>query len=237
MSRAKELKETYNLISNIQRSVFSLNAEGPFNLIRPACLGDRDGYNDGSCAVRAASHGLLTLMLKKFETALEGMIFNSRWLLAPFYVGLVGSVILLLVKFCQEFIHVAPHILDSSEGDAILAILTLVDMSLVANLLLIIIFSGYENFVSKIDAAGHEDKPEWMGKIDFSGLKLKLIASIVAISAIELLKSFVNIEQALTPSAGELQLKWKVIIHVILVLSGVMFAVMDRIAEPNHEQH
>ena len=99
-------------------------------------------------------------MLKKLENALEGMIFNSRWLLAPFYIGLVGAVILLLVKFGQEFIHVAPHILDSTEGDAILAILTLVDMSLVANLLLIIILSGYENFVSKIDTAGHEDKPD-----------------------------------------------------------------------------
>ena len=102
-------------------------------------------------------------MMKKIETTLEGLIFNSRWLLAPFYIGLVGAIVLLLVKFGQEFIHMAPHILDSSEGDAILAILTLVDMSLVANLLLIIIFSGYENFVSKIDAAGHEDKPEWMG--------------------------------------------------------------------------
>ena len=180
-------------------------------------------------------------MLKKLENALEGMIFNSRWLLAPFYIGLVGAVILLLVKFGQEFIHVAPHILDSTEGDAILAILTLVDMSLVANLLLIIILSGYENFVSKIDTAGHEDKPDWMGKVDFSALKLKLIASIVAISAIELLKSFVNMEKILVPGtglgSGETQLMWKVIIHVVLVISGVLFAVMDRVAEPKDGNH
>jgi len=110
-------------------------------------------------------------------------------------------------------------------------------MSLVANLLLIIIFSGYENFVSKIDAAGHEDKPEWMGKVDFSGLKLKLIASIVAISAIELLKSFVNMDKILVPDSGETQLMWKVIIHVVLVISGVLFAVMDRVAEPKNGQH
>ena len=175
-------------------------------------------------------------MLKKLENGLEGMIFNSRWLLAPFYIGLV-----LLVKFGQEFIHVAPHILDSTEGDAILAILTLVDMSLVANLLLIIILSGYENFVSKIDTAGHEDKPDWMGKVDFSALKLKLIASIVAISAIELLKSFVNMEKILVPGtglgSGETQLMWKVIIHVVLVISGVLFAVMDRVAEPKDGNH
>ena len=183
------------------------------------------------------SQGSITPMLKKFEKGLEGMIFNSRWLLAPFYIGLVGAVFLLLVKFGQEFFHVAPHILDSSEGDAILAILTLVDMSLVANLLLIIIFSGYENFVSKIDAADHEDKPEWMGKVDFSGLKLKLIASIVAISAIELLKSFVNMDKILIPESGETQLMWRVIIHVVLVISGVLFAVMDRVAEPKGEHH
>ena len=181
----------------------------------------------------------ITLMLKKLENGLEGMIFNSRWLLAPFYIGLVGAVILLLVKFGQEFFHMAPHILDSTEGDAILAILTLVDMSLVGNLLLIIILSGYENFVSKIATAGHEDKPDWMGKVDFSALKLKLIASIVAISAIELLKSFVNMEKILVPGSesGETQLMWKVIIHVVLVISGVLFAVMDRVAEPKEGHH
>jgi len=187
------------------------------------------------------SQGSIKPMLKKFEKGLEGMIFNSRWLLAPFYIGLVGAVFLLLVKFGQEFFHVAPHILDSSEGDAILAILTLVDMSLVANLLLIIILSGYENFVSKIDTAGHEDKPDWMGKVDFSALKLKLIASIVAISAIELLKSFVNMEKILVPGtglgSGETQLMWKVIIHVVLVISGVLFAVMDRVSEPKDGHH
>lgn len=172
-------------------------------------------------------------MLKKIENTLEGLIFNSRWLLAPFYIGLVGAVILMMVKFVQEFIHVAPHILDSSEGEAILAILTLVDMSLVANLLLIIILSGYENFVSKIDAAGHEDKPDWMGKMDFSSLKQKLIASIVAISAIELLKVFINIDKVL----DERTLRWKVGIHITLVISGVLFAVMDRLSEPKNGQH
>ena len=172
-------------------------------------------------------------MLKKIEDTLEGMIFSSRWLLAPFYVGLVGAVILLLVKFVQEFTYMVPHLLDSTEGEAILAILTLVDMSLVANLLLIIILSGYENFVSKIDAAGHEDKPDWMGKMDFSSLKLKLIASIVAISAIELLKAFINMDKVL----DERVLKWKVGIHITLVISGVLFAVMDRLSDPKSNQH
>jgi uncharacterized protein (TIGR00645 family) len=115
-------------------------------------------------------------------------------------------------------------------------------MSLVANLLLIIIFSGYENFVSKIDTAGHEDRPDWMGKVDFSGLKIKVIASIVAISAIELLKAFVNVSNIGTPGTPgtwmieDKQLAWKVGIHSTLVLSGVLFAHMDKIAEstPKH---
>lgn len=164
--------------------------------------------------------------MKKIEHALEVVIFNSRWLLAPFYIGLVVGILMLLVKFLQEFLHILPHIFDSSESEVILAILTLVDMSLVANLLIIIIFSGYENFVSKIDTAGHEDRPEWMGKVDFSGLKVKLIASIVAISAIELLKAFVNVAAYTTE-----QLAWKVGIHAVLISSGVLFALMDKIAE------
>lgn len=176
--------------------------------------------------------------MRYIEKGLELLIFNSRWILAPFYLGLVVSMLILLVKFAQEFFHVSAHILDGTESEVILAILTLVDMSLVANLLLIIIFSGYENFVSKIDTAGHEDRPEWMGKVDFSGLKVKLIASIVAISAIELLKAFVNISIAIDDltepaewSVSDTKLAWKVGIHAMLVVSGVLFALMDRIAE------
>jgi uncharacterized protein (TIGR00645 family) len=169
--------------------------------------------------------------MKSIEHALEVLMFNSRWLLAPFYLGLVASVVLLLVKFIQELFHVAPHIFSGSESEIVLAILTLVDMSLVANLLLIIIFSGYENFVSKINTAGHEDRPDWMGKVDFSGLKLKLIGSIVAISGIELLKSFVNLNVADINDQQQAYLGWKVGLHLTFVFSGVMFALMDRIAE------
>jgi uncharacterized protein (TIGR00645 family) len=192
-------------------------------------------------------------MIKGLEHLLEVLIFNSRWLLAPFYLGLVACIVILLVKFGQEFFHLVPHILDGKESDIILAILTLVDMSLVANLLLIIIFSGYENFVSKIDTAGHEDRPEWMGKVDFSGLKVKVIASIVAISAIELLKAFVGVgteaqelNAALATTgqaaavaewqwtANDKALVWKVVIHIILVVSGVLFAYMDRLSVQTH---
>jgi uncharacterized protein (TIGR00645 family) len=181
--------------------------------------------------------------MKKIEHSLELLVFNSRWLLAPFYLGLVVGVGMVLVKFLQELFHVLPHLLEIKEGELILAVLTLVDVSLVGNLLLIIIFSGYENFVSKIDTAGHEDRPDWMGKVDFSGLKIKVIASIVAISAIELLKAFVFIGgqslEATQMTAGaawtwteaDKAVAWKLVIHVILVISGVLFALMDRIAE------
>ena len=181
--------------------------------------------------------------MKRVEHALEVLMFNSRWLLAPFYLGLVFSIALLLIKFGQEFIHMLPTIFTMSESEVILAILTLVDMSLVANLLIIIIFSGYENFVSKIDTAGHEDRPSWMGKVDFSGLKIKLIASIVAISAIELLKAFVNVTSVGIASdvgiwtVADKQLAWKVGIHFVLIVSGVLFAVMDRVAEGTKSHH
>lgn len=168
-------------------------------------------------------------MFGKVEDTLEATIFKSRWLLAPFYLGLILSIVLLFIKFAQELWHMITHAMTTSEADLIVAILALVDMSLVGSLLLMIIFSGYEIFVSKINVSGHEDKPDWMGKVDFSGLKLKVIGAIVAISAIDLLKSFMNIPGELT-DANENSLKWKVIIHMTFVLSGVLFAVMDKIA-------
>jgi uncharacterized protein (TIGR00645 family) len=163
------------------------------------------------------------------EKSLEGIIFKSRWLLAPFYLGLVFSIILLFVKFAQELWHMMTHVFEASEADVIVEILALVDMSLVASLLLMIIFSGYEIFVSKIDVAGHEDRPDWMGKVDFSGLKLKVIGAIVAISAIDLLKTFMNIPAELSAEDAN-TIMWKVIVHMTFVVSGVLFAVMDKVA-------
>ena len=168
-------------------------------------------------------------MLKKIENNLESIIFKSRWLLAPFYLGLIVSIVILFIKFAQEFWHIASHLFTASESDVIIGILALIDMSLVSSLLLMIIFSGYEIFVSKIDVHDHEDCPDWMGKVSFSGLKLKLIGAIVAISAIDLLKVFINMPTELN-DAHESTIYWKVCIHMALVLSGVLFAVMDKIA-------
>ena len=158
-------------------------------------------------------------------------MFASRWLLAPLYLGLVGSLLFLLLKFGQEFLHMAFLVKDMSDREVILGILSLVDITLIANLLLMVIFSGYENFVSKIDVLNHKDRPDWMGKVDYSGLKLKLIGSIVAISAIDLLRSFMNLEQM-----ADRQIKWMLIIHATFILSGVLFAIMDRIALDGHLQ-
>ena len=168
-------------------------------------------------------------MLKRIETTLESTIFQSRWLLAPFYLGLVFSIFLLMVKFAQEVWHLTSHVFDTSEGEVVVGILALVDMSLVGSLLMMIIFSGYEIFVSKIDVADHEDRPDWMGKVDFSGLKLKVISAIVAISAIDLLKTFINIPGELTDDQTR-ALMWKAIIHMVFVFSGLVFALMDKVA-------
>lgn len=169
--------------------------------------------------------------MKAIEHALESLLFMSRWLMAPFYVGLVVSLGLLMVKFFQELLHVIPGVFALKEAELILAVLNLVDLSLAGNLLIMVIFAGYENFVSKIDVAEHKDRPEWMGKIDFSGLKLKLIASIVAISGIHLLKQFMAVE-----TVNKEDLGWMVGIHMAFVVSGVMLALMDRLlAGTGHE--
>ncbi len=162
----------------------------------------------------------------KIEGAFERWLFASRWIAAPFYLGLVAALVMLLVVFVNELLHEIPHVLTMTPDQGILVALSLIDLSLAANLLLIVIFTGYENFVSKIDTAQHEDRPDWMGTVDFSGLKLKLIASIVAISGIHLLKAFMNIGK---PGAivNTDQLMWLVIIHVTFVFSGLFLALTD----------
>jgi uncharacterized protein (TIGR00645 family) len=162
--------------------------------------------------------------VKKVEYLLENLLFKSRWLLVPFYVGLALSVLLLLVKFTGEFIHLALTIETVSVQTMVIEILHLIDLSLIASLLIIITLSGYESFVSKIDIKDEQDKLSWMGKIGFSELKIKLIASIVAISAIDLLAVFLNMSEY-----SEKELFWKVVIHFTFVVSGLLFALMDYI--------
>lgn len=161
----------------------------------------------------------------RIEAYIEQGLFASRWLMAPFYIGLVGALVVLLVSFMQELVHFITSIPTLTQTDAVLGVLSLIDLSLAGNLLVIVIFSGYENFVSKIDTSNHKDQPEWKGTVDFSALKLKLIASIVAISGIHLLKVFMDVEKT-----SEQQIKYMIIIHLVFVVSGVFLALMDYIA-------
>ena len=170
--------------------------------------------------------------MKLIEPWLERLIFSSRWLLAPFYLGLIVAIVILLIKFINEFIKLVPQIFTLDGGQIMASVLTLVDVALVANLLLIIVFAGYENFVSKIKTGNSEDRPKWMGYVTFSDLKIKLIGSIVAISGIELLKAFLDIE-----NYSNQQIAWKVGLHLTFVLSGVLFALMDRLTSEKSSSH
>ncbi|MGE3623018.1 MAG: TIGR00645 family protein [Bdellovibrionales bacterium] len=163
--------------------------------------------------------------MKQIELLIERGLFASRWLMAPFYVGLVGALIILLYCFILELVHFFIHLSETTPNAAVLGALSLIDLSLAGNLLLIVIFSGYENFVSKFELDNHEDRPEWQGTVDFAALKLKLVASIVAISGIHLLKVFMNLRDV-----SDREVQWMVIIHLVFIFSGVMLAFMDKIA-------
>ena len=169
--------------------------------------------------------------MKKFQHFLEVFIFGARWLLAPLYIGLVGALALLLWRYGIEFLSLATHINSSDAHDFTLDLLGLLDLVLLGNLVLIVLFAGYENFVSKIEVAERStDRPSWMGTIDFSGLKLKLIGSLVALSVIELLKDFIELSNHESENVGQGTI-WRIVIHLTFVVSGVLFAVMDRLGE------
>jgi uncharacterized protein (TIGR00645 family) len=170
--------------------------------------------------------------MKKTEQLFESLMFKSRWLLAPFFFGLIIAIVALLAKFSKQLFALILAILGAGEHDVILSALTLIDTALIASLLLIIALGGYENFVSKIGVGDHEDRPAWMGKVGFSDLKIKLMGAMVAISAVELLKAFINADKMTNTQLG-----WRAGIHIVFVVSGVLFAVTDRIAEGKDGGH
>ena len=162
--------------------------------------------------------------LESIEKGLEKLIFNSRWILSIFYLVLILSLVILTVKFLQEFTHFTLSFWTATESQFVSDILGLVDKTLLANLLILVIFSGYENFVSVIGVAKDSiDRPSWMGQVDFAGLKLKLMGSIVALSGIKLLAAFLEI--------GDINrddLAWMIGIHITFVLTAVLFALSER---------
>lgn len=157
------------------------------------------------------------------ERLIEQVIFYSRWLLAPLYLGLCLGLAILLVSFISEFFHFlsTPGVFHSKETT--LFLLELIDLVLIASLVAMVAIAGYENFVSKIDFKENMERPDWMGKVDFAGLKLKVISALVAISSIELLKVFLS-----SSSYTEEEILWRVIIHSVFVVSGLIFALTEK---------
>lgn len=170
--------------------------------------------------------------MNKTEQFFESLMFKSRWLLAPFFFGLIIAIVVMLLKFGKQLFTLFSMLGGAGEYDIIITVLSLIDSALIAILLLIIAFSGYENFVSKIGVGDHEDRPSWMGKVGFTDLKVKLMGAIVAISAIELLKAFIAADKL-----SNTQLAWRVGIHIAFVVSGVLFALTDRIIDAKGDSH
>ena len=163
------------------------------------------------------------------ERFLENAMYASRWLLAPVYFGLSLGLIALTIKFFQEIFHILPHIFSVSESDMILTLLWLVDMTLVGGLLVMVMFSGYENFVSQLDINEGKEKLSWLGKMDATSLKNKVAASIVAISSIHLLRVFMDAK-----NVPDNKLMWYVIIHLTFVLSAFVMGYLDRLTKVKH---
>ena len=156
------------------------------------------------------------------ERIAESLLYASRWILAPIYMGLSLALVLLLIKFFEEVVHSFPLILSMAEAELVLVVLSLIDLALVGGLLVMVMFSGYENFVSQIDIKESEEKLSWLGKLDAGSLKQKVAASIVAISSIHLLKAFMDLQNIAND-----KLMWYVIIHLTFVVSAIGMAWVD----------
>lgn len=164
------------------------------------------------------------------ERAIETLIFGSRWLLVPLYLGLAAVLLLFAGKALLEIAHLFQQVMVLSESELLLGILSLIDFVLVANLLVMVMLSSYETFVSRIDVGHDAEKPAWLGKIDAGAVKIKLAGSIVAISSIHLLKVFMNL-----PKYDITQVMWLAIVHMVFVVSALLMAWVDRIAFGGHD--
>jgi uncharacterized protein (TIGR00645 family) len=166
---------------------------------------------------------------RDLETRFERLLFAARWLLAPLYAGMVLALVAILVAFVRELAGELGQLTELTGEHAIVLSLSLIDLSLAGNLLLVVIFAGYESFVSQLHIGEHEDRPIWLGTIDFADLKLKVIASIVAISAVTLLRAFLLLADT-TAAVDATRLLWMVAIQLTFVVSGVLLALMDWIS-------
>lgn len=157
------------------------------------------------------------------EKLIERTMYASRWLLAPIYLGLALAIVALGIKFFQELLHVLPHVTQIAEADLVLAILAMIDMALVGSLLIMVMFSSYENFVSRLDIGADSEKLDWLGKLDAGSVKQKVAASIVAISSIHLLRIFMQVEDI-----DNDKLCLYIALHLTFVVSAVMMGLLDK---------
>ena len=173
------------------------------------------------------------------ERTIERLLFASRWILAPVYLGMSLALVALGIKFFMELFHLLTGVFTTSEADLVLVLLALVDMVLVGSLIVMVMFSGYENFVSALDVDEGTEKLSWLGKLDANSLKLKVASSIVAISSIHLLRAFMKAPAYFEEGGdqGDNVLMWYVIIHLTFVVSAVMMGVLDRITSSQHRGH
>jgi uncharacterized protein (TIGR00645 family) len=170
------------------------------------------------------------------ERTIERLLFASRWILAPVYLGMSLALVALGVKFFMELYHLLTGVVGMAEADLVLILLALVDMVLVGSLIVMVMFSGYENFVSALDVDEGTEKLAWLGKLDANSLKLKVASSIVAISSIHLLRAFME-TPTMVSEDRESALMWYVIIHLTFVVSAVMMGLLDRITSAQHRGH
>lgn len=162
--------------------------------------------------------------IKRIENLFERIIFASRWIQAPIYGGLIVGAMLYTYKFLVELVHLCATVNSITEEVLMLGILTLVDITMVLNLLIMVIIGGYATFVSRIHLDKHEDRPDWLEKINAGTLKVKLAGALVGISGIHLLKSFIDITKK-DPN----QVKWQVIIHIVFLFSTLALAYVEKV--------
>ena len=168
----------------------------------------------------------------KIEYTLEYIIFASRWLQAPLYFGLILVQIIYTFKFVEELVHIIGSATVTTELKLLLGILQLVDFTMVANLLVMVIIGGYATFVSKLNLDDHDDKPDWLDHIDPGAIKIKLASSLIGISSIHLLRSFIDF------SVDDIEkVKWQIIIHLTFIASTIFLALSEYIMSKKHSNH
>ena len=164
---------------------------------------------------------------------LPRLVFASRWLQLPLYLGLIVAQCVYVVQFLQELWHLVTHALAFDEQAIMLAVLGLIDVVMISNLLIMVIVGGYETFVSRLGLEGHPDQPEWLSHVDAGLLKVKLAMAIVGISSIHLLRGFIEAGLLGQPLAQitDRALLWQTVIHIVFVVSAIGVAVVDRMTQ------